>query len=322
MTYTGLILKAAVQTFFIFLCGIFAIVLGPRKYVPAVEKPTVVIKPSVVSKPVQEREPAKEPIPWTAAPSILHNVRMRTYDGFTPIVYESQRPRTLRIDSSSSNGIASHNKRLVFPGDTERLFQRYSGTVSKVNHQKKKRIRQILERIAQTLQPASAMVQNPETKGPIRKAEQPRKITTFEPPSKPVNFSTQLEKIHLQKEISTDVLNSSKDRRPPKGADARSASATILHNVRMVTHTGFTRIVFDSEGARPLSIGPVSSEGIAVRYDRLDFLYDPRHFSHRYRVGAVAKVSHQKEAQAQKILIAFRQPDTRVKSSFLAADPP
>ncbi len=120
---------------------------------------------------------------------------------------------------------------------------------------------------------------------------------------------------------SSKILAPLPDRRPPQGADTRTAATTKLHNVRVGTHTGFTRIVFDSEGARPLSIGPVSAKGVAIRYDRLDLLCNPRHFSQRY-LGAVAKVSHQKEAQAQKIFIALRQSDTRVKSFFLAADPP
>lgn len=56
---------------------------------------------------------------------------------------------------------------------------------------------------------------------------------------------------------SGEILPPLHDQRPPQGADARAAAPTKLDNVRVGTHTGFTRIVFDSEGARPLSIGPV-----------------------------------------------------------------
>ena len=92
------------------------------------------------------------------------------------------------------DGTASHNKKLALPGDTERFFRRYPSAVAKVNHQKKKKIRQILEEIAQTSQPVSAAVLNHKTKGPGQEAKQRRKITTLERPSKLANFSAQLEK--------------------------------------------------------------------------------------------------------------------------------
>jgi len=120
---------------------------------------------------------------------------------------------------------------------------------------------------------------------------------------------------------SGEILPPLHDRRPPQEADARMAAPTKLHNLRVGTHTGFTRIVLDSEGARPLSIGPASSREIAVRYAQLELLCDPISFSRSYP-GSVAQVSHQKEATAGKIIITYRQPDTRVKTFFLSTVPP
>ena len=42
------------------------------------------------------------------------------------------------------------------------------------------------------------------------------------------------------------------DRSPVLGSIAPPAAATKLHDIRTGMHSGFTRLVFDSEGARPL----------------------------------------------------------------------
>ncbi len=120
---------------------------------------------------------------------------------------------------------------------------------------------------------------------------------------------------------SSEFSNFSQNRSLAKGSVTPAAAATKLHDIRTGIHSDFTRIVFDSDGARPLSIEPAASNEIAIRYAQLEALCDPTCFSRSYP-GAVAKVSHQREAAAGKISITLRQSDTRVKTSILSANPP
>jgi hypothetical protein len=60
---------------------------------------------------------------------------------------------------------------------------------------------------------------------------------------------------------------------------------------------------------------------MTVQYGHLDLLFDPERLSQNHP-GAVATANYQKEEKTVEICITFSQPDTLVKSFFLAADPP
>ncbi len=122
--------------------------------------------------------------------------------------------------------------------------------------------------------------------------------------------------------VTNAVSNPNPNQTPAKASDSGPAALTTqLHNLRVGVHTDFTRIVFNSEGAHPIRIGPASPDGITIQYEQLVLLFDPKRLARTYR-GTIAKISSQKENKAWKILVGFRQPDTRVKTFFLEADPP
>jgi MtrB/PioB family decaheme-associated outer membrane protein len=102
---------------------------------------------------------------------------------------------------------------------------------------------------------------------------------------------------------------------------ALSAERTVVHNIRVGVHLEFTRVVFDSEGPRPLRVGPATSDGFAVEYEALDLLLTPKVLSQKVE-GAVMKLIHRKERNASLVSIRFKDPNTRVKTFFLDADPP
>ena len=97
------------------------------------------------------------------------------------------------------------------------------------------------------------------------------------------------------------------------------ASRTTVQNIREGLHPRFTRLVFDSEGARPSKVGPATSEGIMVQYEKLSLKVDPHHLG-QDRESAVAEVRLNKEV-ASRIFITFRYPKTKVKAFFLDAEP-
>jgi len=103
--------------------------------------------------------------------------------------------------------------------------------------------------------------------------------------------------------------------------DTRASQSTTLHNIRLGHHTGFTRLVFDSEGARPLRIGPATEEGVRVVYEQLNLAVEPDRLFRKYS-GAAAKVSHHREPNASVVTIAFTYPNTEVRTFFMPAKPP
>ena len=96
---------------------------------------------------------------------------------------------------------------------------------------------------------------------------------------------------------------------------------TTLHTIRLGHHTGFTRLVFDSEGARPLSIGPATEERVRVVYEQLNLATEPDRLFRKYS-GAAAKVSHYREPNGSVVTIAFTYPNTEVRTFFMPAKPP
>jgi MtrB/PioB family decaheme-associated outer membrane protein len=102
---------------------------------------------------------------------------------------------------------------------------------------------------------------------------------------------------------------------------ALPAERAVVHNIRIGIHPDFTRVVFDSEGPRPLRVGPATSDGITVKYEALDLLLEAEVLSQKVD-GAVIKLVHRKEKNASFISITFEDSNTRVKTFFMSADPP
>ena len=74
---------------------------------------------------------------------------------------------------------------------------------------------------------------------------------------------------------------------------AWAAGSTKLYKIRLGQHPGFTRLVFDTEGARPLRIGPADADEVNVVYEQLNFEAPPDRLFRNLR-GAVTRVSHQR----------------------------
>ena len=102
-------------------------------------------------------------------------------------------------------------------------------------------------------------------------------------------------------------------------SSAWPASSTTVHNIREGRHSKFTRLVFDSEGARPSRVGPATSVGFKVQFEKLNLRMNPKRLG-RDKASAVAKVSLVKEKGTSVIYISFRRPNTEVKTFFLDAD--
>ena len=75
----------------------------------------------------------------------------------------------------------------------------------------------------------------------------------------------------------------------------QAAELTTLYNIRLGQHTGFTRLVFDSAGARPQKIGPATAGSVSIVYTQMEFARPPARLF-RDLQGAVAGVSHQRAA--------------------------
>jgi MtrB/PioB family decaheme-associated outer membrane protein len=102
---------------------------------------------------------------------------------------------------------------------------------------------------------------------------------------------------------------------------ARAATSTKLYKIRLGKHRGFTRLVFDTDGSRPLRIGPATADEVTVVYENLNFAAPPDRLFRDLR-GAVTRVSHRRQDGQSLITITFRRPDTRVKTFYMPAEPP
>lgn len=101
--------------------------------------------------------------------------------------------------------------------------------------------------------------------------------------------------------------------------NAWPASKTTVYDIREGLHSRFTRLVFDSGGAPPTTIGPATSDGIRVQFEQLNLKANLKRLG-TDRDSAVAKVSLVKERKTSVILISFRHPNTEVKTFFLEAE--
>ena len=99
-------------------------------------------------------------------------------------------------------------------------------------------------------------------------------------------------------------------------ADGLAAAVTKLNDIRTGQHKGYTRLVLDVEGARPLTIGPAAAASVTIVYQQLELMRTPSVLFGN-EIGAAAKVSHQRQADRSVIQITFKDPGTVVKSFYL-----
>jgi hypothetical protein len=99
-------------------------------------------------------------------------------------------------------------------------------------------------------------------------------------------------------------------------ANCLAAAATKLNDIRGGQHKGYTRLVLDAEGARPLKIGPTTAEGVTIVYEQLDLIRTPSTLL-RNMIGAVANVRHHRQADRSVIAITFKDPNTAARSFYM-----
>ncbi len=99
-------------------------------------------------------------------------------------------------------------------------------------------------------------------------------------------------------------------------ANSLAAATTKLNDFRTGQHQGYTRLVLDAEGARPLEIGPATAESVTIVYDQLKLMRQPSALF-RDIIGAAAHVSHRRQEDRAVIEITFKTPNTAVRSFYL-----
>jgi len=99
-------------------------------------------------------------------------------------------------------------------------------------------------------------------------------------------------------------------------ANGLAAAVTKLNDIRAGQHKGYTRLVLDAVGARPLKIGPATAEGVTIVYEQLDFMRTSSPFFGNM-IGAVANVRHHRQADRSVIAITFKDPHTEAKSFYM-----
>ena len=99
-------------------------------------------------------------------------------------------------------------------------------------------------------------------------------------------------------------------------ANGHAAAVTKINDIRSGRHKEYTRLVLDAEGARPLEIGPATSDSVIIVYNQLKLTESSEELYRTIR-GAVARVSHHRKGDRSVITIHFRNPDTVVKSFYL-----
>ncbi len=93
-------------------------------------------------------------------------------------------------------------------------------------------------------------------------------------------------------------------------------SVTKLNDIRTGQHKGYTRLVLDAEGARPLTIGPATAENVTIVYEQLE-LTPEMSALFRNMNGGTASVGHHRQAGRSVITITFKRPNTAVKSFYI-----
>ncbi|MGV8074028.1 MAG: tetratricopeptide repeat protein [Syntrophobacteraceae bacterium] len=93
-------------------------------------------------------------------------------------------------------------------------------------------------------------------------------------------------------------------------------NGSMLRNVRCNLHDGFTRLVFDAEGARPIKIGPQEEAGIAIRFNSLKTSVQTKDLATRLH-SPVSEVSIRGGDRSSVLYISLCKPDIRIKTSIL-----
>ena len=78
-------------------------------------------------------------------------------------------------------------------------------------------------------------------------------------------------------------------------ANSVAAAVTKLNDIRTGQHEGYTRLVLDAEGSRPLIIGPATAEDVTIVYEQLELTRESS-VLFRNMIGAAANVSHHRQA--------------------------
>ena len=100
----------------------------------------------------------------------------------------------------------------------------------------------------------------------------------------------------------------------------QAAELTTLYNIRLGQHKGFTRVVFDSGGARPLKLGPATTGSVTIVYTQIEFDRSPDRLFRDLK-GAVADVNYQREPNQSVITVTFKDPNTAVKTFYMQGKP-
>ena len=99
---------------------------------------------------------------------------------------------------------------------------------------------------------------------------------------------------------------------------ALAGAGTTISNIRLGNHSDYTRLVFDSEGDRPESVGVPTDGGLTIRYGELKTgSILPRKYN-----SASSAVTGIVLKNANEILVSFRGGNATVKSAFMEAEPP
>ncbi len=98
-------------------------------------------------------------------------------------------------------------------------------------------------------------------------------------------------------------------------------AATVIENVRMGVHPSFTRLVLDSRGDRPSSVGPPSDQGVSIGYSELRMAAGLQRL-YKDVSSAVTAVVVLENNGGRQVHIPFRYKETTLKYDFMEADPP
>ncbi|MBP1740790.1 MAG: exported protein of unknown function [Deltaproteobacteria bacterium] len=253
--------------------------------------------------------------------TVVHDVRRGVHADYTRLVLDSEGARPVRIGPASTDGITVQYEELDCRVRPESLFQDSSGLIGKVSHRKEQNtsLISITFRHPNTRVKTYFLSPDPVQKGGYRL------VLDLYPPTGLGTQEASLSHTKTAPEKTSQQLNgipkaSSQSVVGSQTLIPRRMGRTVVHDLRRGIHADYTRLVLDSEGARPLRIGPASADGITVHYEELDCGVRPESLF-QDSLGLIGKVSHRKDENTSLISITFRHPHTRVKTYFLSADP-
>ena len=99
-----------------------------------------------------------------------------------------------------------------------------------------------------------------------------------------------------------------------------AATSTKFRQIRLGVHPGFTRLVFDAVGDRPVSVGPATDAGIDIEFSEIAPDAMPKR-AFNLNKSALTGIGLQRSDRSTRITISFRRAGTTVKHQFLAGKP-